>query len=68
MSYFVPLGNIAVAGIQVEKNLEVIRMKNIEVFQKGCDLRGVIKGMWYRGCDKGHEHVFILGMQKPYIL
>ena len=34
MSYFVPLGYIAVVGIQVE-NLEVIRMKNTEVFQKG---------------------------------
>ena len=34
MSYFVPLGFIAVVGIQVE-NLEVIRMKNTEVFQKG---------------------------------
>ena len=34
MFYFVPLGYIAVVGIQVE-NLEVIRMKNTEVFQKG---------------------------------
>ena len=46
MSYFVPLGYIAVVGIQVEKNLEVIRMKNVP---KG----GVIKGTCmysYQGC------------------
>ena len=37
------------------KNLEVIRMKNTEVFQKGCDEWGVIKGtsMYsYQGCNK----------------
>ena len=33
-SYFVPLDYIDVEGIQA-KNLEVIRMKNTEVFQKG---------------------------------
>ena len=34
MFYFVPLGYSAVVGIKL-KNLEVIRMKNTEVFQKG---------------------------------
>ena len=33
-SYFVPFDYIDVEGIQA-KNLEVIRMKNTEVFQKG---------------------------------
>ena len=35
MSYLVPLGYIAVIGIQVGKPKKVIRMKNTEVFQKG---------------------------------
>ena len=58
MSYFVPHGYIAVVGIQVEKP----RGNPHEKY------RGVPKGGVIKGCDKGHVHLFISGMQEMYFI
>ena len=53
---FVPLDGVV--GIQAEKPRGIPHEKYI-----GVSNGSVIKGLLYGGCDKGHVHVFIPGMQ-----